>query len=969
MTRRALLLTCAAVLLAGALLPGCARIFGSRYDNFRAYFNTVYNAREAFDAAEEQIIREDERIDRTRYLQVLPRPEEQRRSSGGGPFQEDVIERLGDLLRESPATKYTADALLLIGKSYYYQSNFEGAKLNLREAIRVAQEQDRSREEDEARLWLGRALAANGQSTEADEILRESIIRDGARPRWTSLMQLALAQLYVQDERWADAAAALVDGVARVDDGDIAARAQFLLGQVYEKLGRHAEAAEAYAEVRRYRPLYELRYAADLNRVLALGLEAGESARALDLVERMQRDDNNFDNLAELKVAEARVLTVSGRPAEAREVLVQLLYDEAGRDVGQMRGQALYRLGEVYRDGFEDFTLAAAYLDSAATSLRAPARRRSELTGQALLDIDEEAAVYTGFADAARRVADYDSLLVLGSLDDDAFRARIFEIQEARQLAAAEEAAEQERLRREQGFRAGGAGGTGTFGRAAAETDAVPTPGVTPRPGAAADVGFLSYRNPTRVQEALAAFQARWGERPLVPNWRRREAISLTIAEGTLDADLEVDSEAPGAAALGVDVTAVPRTADAQATMRAERAAALYEMGTALFLALGRPDSAAVVYRLVVDEGADATVAERAYYALAEVERALGNGPEAERWYRYVIDTYPDSALAEQARARLGLARVQPTEPVQNQAEEAYALAYATWQRGDYDEAFTDLLTVSERYPESDVAPRAMLAAGHVYAEWATTGSVDLFAPLPEADTLDLSGLYGQVAERFAGTPFARRAELMRTALEERRPVPDSLDLGLDELAPDSLALDSLTVPPLGDLDAEGNQEDADTTLDAASDGEPEAGTEVPAADEAAVPSPAITSDLGARTVERVLRSRARIVARPGTTTWIVATREQRGDAEALLSDLARRGYQSALLRDEREGEVRFLVAVGQFRQPQQAAAAEAVVRTLLEGEEALPYQIDLEGARIVLQGADLRTAPSGPLQFRPDRG
>ncbi|MEM6785755.1 MAG: tetratricopeptide repeat protein, partial [Bacteroidota bacterium] len=527
MTRRALLLTCAAVLLAGALLPGCARIFGSRYDNFQAYFNAVYNARQAFNEAEEQIVLEDEPVDRTRYLQVLPRADD-RRGSSGGPFQDDVIQRLGDLLRENPDTKYTADALLLIGKSYYYQNNFEGAKLNLRESVRVAQEQDRSREEDEARLWFGRALAANGESTPAEDLLRESIIREGARARWTSLMQLALAQLYVQDERWVDAASALVDGVARVEDGDIAARAQFLLGQVYETLGRYAEAAEAYAEVRRYRPLYELRYAAEVNRILALGLHAGEPMQALDLVRRMQRDDNNFSNLAELQVIEARVLTAAGRPLEARDLLVALLYDEAGRNVGQMRGQALYRLGEVYRDGFEDFSLTATYLDSAATSLRNPTGRRSELTQQALLDVDEEAEVYVGFAEAARRVADYDSLLELGTLDDEAFRARIFEIQEERQLAAAQEAAEQERLRRAQGFR--GSGGS-NFGRQPTDIGAPNTAGVGAGP-TSGDFGFLSYRNPSRVLESRAAVEGRGGGRPRLAQRRPRGTANHPGAGG-----------------------------------------------------------------------------------------------------------------------------------------------------------------------------------------------------------------------------------------------------------------------------------------------------------------------------------------------------------------------------------------------------------------------------------------------------
>ncbi|MEM8560512.1 MAG: hypothetical protein AAGG50_22030, partial [Bacteroidota bacterium] len=106
MTRRAPLLASGTALVLSVLLPsvlltGCGLIFGSRYDNFRAYFNTFYNAEREFAEAEEQIIRDDQVIDRTRYLQVLPKPEQRRGGTSDGPFSE-VLEKCARLLRESP---------------------------------------------------------------------------------------------------------------------------------------------------------------------------------------------------------------------------------------------------------------------------------------------------------------------------------------------------------------------------------------------------------------------------------------------------------------------------------------------------------------------------------------------------------------------------------------------------------------------------------------------------------------------------------------------------------------------------------------------------------------------------------------------------------------------------------------------------------------------------------------------------
>src|SRR5690606_34881641 len=102
-------------------------------------------------------------------------------------------------------------------------------------------------------------------------------------------------------------------------DADLAGRASFLLGQLLEAKGDPDGAAEAYAAVERYRPYYELLYAAQLSRALALGLDAGRHDEALALVRRMRRDDKNYAKRAEVELAYARLLAAAGRSEEARE--------------------------------------------------------------------------------------------------------------------------------------------------------------------------------------------------------------------------------------------------------------------------------------------------------------------------------------------------------------------------------------------------------------------------------------------------------------------------------------------------------------------------------------------------------------------------------------------------------------------------------------------------------------------------
>jgi outer membrane protein assembly factor BamD (BamD/ComL family) len=163
--------------------------------------------------------------------------------------------------------------------------------------------------------------------------------------------------------------------------------------------------------------------------------------------------------------------------------------------------------------------------------------------------------------------------------------------------------------------------------------------------------------------------------------------------------------------------------------MEAQRAVARYELGNALFLAAGRPDSAATWYRRILEENSDQPVAQKALYALAESHRARGDSAAAQKHYERLIEKYPDSELASRARARLNRAEDTAGEGRPAQADSAYARAYRRWQTGAWEPALEDLLAVARRYPDAEVAPRALLASGVIYWQRAQVDT----ATVPEA--------------------------------------------------------------------------------------------------------------------------------------------------------------------------------------------------------------------------------------------
>ena len=264
MLRRVIVL----VLFAG-LWTGCgsSSFLGRRMDNFTAYYNTFYNARQAYKTGYKAIERKDEPVDRDRYLPLFIRP------SGNTANREfeNAIVKSADILREHENSKWVDDALLLIGKSYFYQENVVGALQKFREVI------DRKSDlEDEARFWFARTLIISRSYDEASMFLQESLAREGIQEKWTASFRLALGELYVQRSEWELAADALAAGLDEAKDKELAGRAQFLLGQIYETMDEPENATEAYRRVRRFNPRYELDFAARLSAIRVVSQAFGK---------------------------------------------------------------------------------------------------------------------------------------------------------------------------------------------------------------------------------------------------------------------------------------------------------------------------------------------------------------------------------------------------------------------------------------------------------------------------------------------------------------------------------------------------------------------------------------------------------------------------------------------------------------------------------------------------------------------
>lgn len=703
-----------AALVLGAIVAGCGRgsFVGRGFDNFTAYYNTFYNAKMAFEKGLESITESEVEIDRARYASIFSPPE------GGASSEESfekAVQKSADLLREHPNSKWVDDALMIIGRSYYYQQNYVGAAQKFREVIALEAER-----EGEARFRLAQTLVATERFAEASDALAAALEGDEQYGTWTARMYLLRGELLVRQEQWENAESALERGLDGELPDDVGALGVFLLGQVRETLGDYSGARTAYRRVPDYNPRYPVEFAARLNAIEMQGVH-GDADAALNRLKALERGDDTREMRSEIAVVRARLYQAQNRPGEARSVLLGMLRDEGNGQSrstssgGAGRGRIHYELGTLYRDAYEDFTRAAAHFDTAATAMPSGEGRASngregrvQALPRAPSDAQEQSDRFSGLADRANAVARMDSLLRLGRMEASEFQATVQKIRAERLRERQEQARERERQR------FGSSGSTNRQREDRSQTAAAAA-------ATSSDAGFLFHRDPTQVQQGRRQFRQTWGDRPRVDNWRRRTAIQGGTASADSGAVPEQREETASAGPQGsaepvVDVSAVPRDSASQAEMERARAFARYELANALFRAASRPDSAETWYRRVLDESTDSTVVQQALYALAQSHLAQGDTLNARETYRRVIAEYPGTPVAQRSRQQLGLDRAEPAAGLmESRADSAYTRAYRLWQEGPPGPALDSLFSVVATYPQTRVAPKALLAAGVLY--------------------------------------------------------------------------------------------------------------------------------------------------------------------------------------------------------------------------------------------------------------
>lgn len=336
-------------LLFAIFLSGC-----SLWTNFTTYFNLYYNTKDLFADAESQIKEQKRDLFATTDL-VIP--------GGANTNLNKVVEKCSRILQFASKSDYVDDALLIIGKCFYYQKNYLKAIRKFQELLATQPESDLILETE---LWIGKCQMKlreerNGIATlrsvrtkaiEEDEsgIIKESYVEE--------------IVYYIAQENNQTALTLLNEFLEVSDDDVVNAEILYQAGKLYVIENEIDNAINVFARVFDYSPSYDIEQDANIQLAMALR-EGGESEKSLKIFESMRKQDKYSQAFDIIDLETGITLYESGKVEEAIEKLT--LVDTTYTNL-TTSGTARYMIGEIYENHYNNYDSASSYYARASSS-------------------------------------------------------------------------------------------------------------------------------------------------------------------------------------------------------------------------------------------------------------------------------------------------------------------------------------------------------------------------------------------------------------------------------------------------------------------------------------------------------------------------------------------------------------------------------------------------------------------------
>jgi len=690
------------------------------YENSISYFNGYYNAKWLFDEAEDEL-REDALTKRGKESTT---PAADRIPPSIKEKFTKVIDKCSNILAFHSTSTLVDDALMLIGKSFYYQAEYLKAERKFSELLT---QYPNSPLVQEAQLWYAET-EEKLEKTDAAVRICESVITAAKTTDDVDVEVQAhkiLGRIFFQQKQIDKAVMEFGKEIELSDDDDIKAEAQINLGNIYFSEEQYDKAAETFLKVSDYTSDPYSNYYSTMQAAVTYR-KIKEYEKGLVLLNEMIEDFRYQTYLPNLLFERANNNAANGNMSEAID---EYFYVDTTYVNTECAQRSAYRLGVIYEKEIGDYKLAMKYykeaMSAALPKIAADGRLKS--------------VAFTGYFNSRERLKNADSLLFVLTDTTKETASDTLYADSAGVNTPPAEVSDEDTFTAEE---------SGTIGRGTRRI-------FSRRASQAADSPLLDSDSTKRKIDTVALEKT------------RTIFDSLKTIRSLLDsAKYAVEQASSPQSYIDADSLAVLKfIADSiqrdishivdQVTdsLYVIKAIAAQDIGDIFYTELTVPDSALFWYEKSLTWSYDSYRSPRILYILAELSRKnIGkNYKTLEEYYVRLNRDFPESIYAKEAQRLLGKVS---SEKKADTAAIYYEQAEKQIDAKQYDNAIKTLRSIVQSYPRSPYTAKSEYAIGWIFEN-------SLKRPVKAA------AQYKHVVKNYSGTEYARAAKKRSNVLKQ----------------------------------------------------------------------------------------------------------------------------------------------------------------------------------------------------------
>ncbi|MCI0514388.1 tetratricopeptide repeat protein [candidate division KSB1 bacterium] len=684
-----------------------------------AYYNTFYNAEQAYKKAVQE---------RERRLENL----QKNRSTTGGPEQnrpgavelqnfDKAIEKASKVLQLHPKSKYVDNALMLVGKSFYYKEDNLKAVRKFQELLENYPE---SKFAPEAQFWLAQSYLQMQNYEEAEKSFQD-IISSKVPHEIKDEALLAIGELYYVKADYITAAHEYQSAVKAMKGKDKRAKAAFRMGECYLTLKDYEKAIDAFDQA--------VRYSTDTqtedNALFQLAMcqkKLNQYDEAMNYLQKLLGRDSYEENWPIAKIEMAQCIYQKGKIEQAMDWYDAIIQDrlnpgrpELTQSYSDGAALAYFYMAEIYKNNYAQYDSAYAnYLRVRNQSARSIMVDSAQSRADNIIELLSLAEVVKKQEFALKnKDKAYDSNLDLDlekmdeSTMDDSTRFRLHKTRALRRLK-----------------------------KWIFEHPLVALPDTLVADSLFADslrlVDSLWVKTDSRNRNARDAYYDQYTNREFQEN-ESSEERQLRQKKETLANKL------------------LPKIAALEKNNLTQNKILLAEEYLFQF---NQYDSALAQYSQILAAFSDSTlekVKPQIFYTMSYIyEHLLKNQAKADSLFKILADTYPQSIHGKHAREKLNLVQVEATS---NLALEAFHQAEKVYlDEQNPENALALYQKVLEAYPASEYAAKSLFAAA-----WINDHVLE--------QNQQAFNLYTELTQKYADTQYGKQAKKKLEAFKQEQ--------------------------------------------------------------------------------------------------------------------------------------------------------------------------------------------------------